>query len=145
MCGNTPALGDYDAEQAVQLYTTPEDYPVWKTLRPVVVPRGTAIRYKYIIMSGGRPSYWEGIEGERTVVPTSSRMTIEDTFGRHDDGDDDEVEQRAPIHLPSGDQTGPFLARIPSDLSSTGEINFSVLSFNESSKILFIPSLNLLE
>ena len=60
-------------------------------MKPVVVPRGSAIRYKYIVMSGGRPSYWESIEGERTVVPTSSRMTIEDTFGRHDDEEEEDI------------------------------------------------------
>ena len=44
--GDAEALGRFNQERAIRLYTTPETYPVWRTLEPVTIPRDVALTYR---------------------------------------------------------------------------------------------------
>ena len=36
------------------LVTTPEDYPIWRTKTPILIPRGAAYLYHYSVFNGGK-------------------------------------------------------------------------------------------
>ena len=44
--GSCVALGDFEVDKAVRLYTTDDAYPVWSAETPVVVTRGYPITYR---------------------------------------------------------------------------------------------------
>ena len=41
------------------LVTTPEDYPVWRTKQPILIPRGAAYMYQFAVFNGGKFQRWE--------------------------------------------------------------------------------------
>ena len=59
-------MGRNQPNRALSLVTTPEDYPVWRTFQPIVVPRGVTHTYQYALFDGGRMRRWEDLE-PRTV------------------------------------------------------------------------------
>lgn len=72
--GDLPALGGSTAcvptpntsstsggEGGLALVTTPDLYPIWYNLEPVVVPAGATLRYRYAICSGNRFLRYETI------------------------------------------------------------------------------------
>lgn len=46
--GSVQALGGFALSQAIPLKRDAVNKTVWKTVRPVVVPRGVRFRYKYV-------------------------------------------------------------------------------------------------
>lgn len=52
--------------QAIPLHTTPSDYPIWRTLKPILIPRNTMHTYQYAVFNGGTIQSWEDIP-PRTV------------------------------------------------------------------------------
>ena len=44
--GSCVALGDFEVDKAVRLYTNDDAYPVWSAETPVVVTRGYPITYR---------------------------------------------------------------------------------------------------
>ena len=80
ICGDTSGLGFFRKSSAVQLVTTPEDYPYWKTVAPIVVPSHHNINYKYCIIEGGSFHSYEVLEGNRSVTPQELDIIIEDDF-----------------------------------------------------------------
>ncbi|RLN86589.1 hypothetical protein BBJ28_00023491, partial [Nothophytophthora sp. Chile5] len=49
-----PSIGGAGAEGGLQLVTTPDLYPIWYNLEPVVAPAGAVVRYRYAVCSGSR-------------------------------------------------------------------------------------------
>lgn len=68
MVGDGP-LGRWDNLQSIELYTTPEDYPIWYTKAPVVFGSHVPVRYKYCAFAGGKLRYYEPVESERVFTP----------------------------------------------------------------------------
>ena len=61
----------------VKLVTSPESYPVWYTLNPIVLPRHQLVHYKFCIMEGGTTKAFEHRCGMRiiTVMIALCRIT----------------------------------------------------------------------
>mmetsp|Transcript_27530 Transcript_27530/g.64255 ORF Transcript_27530/g.64255 Transcript_27530/m.64255 type:complete len:1210 (+) Transcript_27530:256-3885(+) len=70
--GNTQVMGNFDPENSIPLYTTPDTYPVWET-DIVPVAMGHDLRYKYGVMVGGVFDRWEMISADRCTVPPPPR------------------------------------------------------------------------
>jgi trehalose 6-phosphate synthase/phosphatase len=70
----------------VPLFTTPAEYPVWRTLKPILVPRGAEHTYEYVVFNGDKIQRWEG--QTRTVNAVTEEVVMEDEFGlSHDEQD----------------------------------------------------------
>jgi hypothetical protein len=57
--GDVQALGYGDRERAVPMFTSPNDYPWWRTKEALFLP-GRTISYRYCVFSGGKFNRWEG-------------------------------------------------------------------------------------
>ena len=77
--GSTYQLGYFDKEKVVKLVTSPESYPVWYTLNPIVLPRHQIVHYKFCIMEGGSTKAFEN-STPRTFKPDEPDTVIEDIF-----------------------------------------------------------------
>ena len=77
--GSTYQLGYFDREKVVQLVTSPESYPVWYTLNPIVLPKNQLVHYKFCIMEGGSMRAFEN-SAPRTFMPDESDTVIEGVF-----------------------------------------------------------------
>ncbi|KAE9348347.1 Alpha,alpha-trehalose-phosphate synthase [UDP-forming] 6 [Phytophthora fragariae] len=55
-----PNTGGAGAEGGLQLVTTPDLYPIWYNLEPVLAPAGSVVRYRYVVCSGSRFLRYEG-------------------------------------------------------------------------------------
>lgn len=53
VCGSIETLGNFEKNKYLQLYTTPESYPVWSTLNPILVPLHKPVSYKYCLVENG--------------------------------------------------------------------------------------------
>lgn len=51
--GSHPLLGEWDVKQALQLFTSPETFPMWFPVQNLVFPEGTVVEYKYMVVCGG--------------------------------------------------------------------------------------------
>eukprot|EP00741_Cyanophora_paradoxa_P020289 tig00021244_g19583.t1 len=72
--GETVCLaGDWcgwGTETALELQTSDEDYPLWRTRTPVPIVPGRSIEYKYIVRgAAGGAARWEAFEGNRRYAP----------------------------------------------------------------------------
>eukprot|EP01126_Amoeba_proteus_P025274 TRINITY_DN2524_c0_g1_i12.p1 TRINITY_DN2524_c0_g1~~TRINITY_DN2524_c0_g1_i12.p1 ORF type:complete len:405 (-),score=80.07 TRINITY_DN2524_c0_g1_i12:683-1897(-) len=84
--GNLPELGTWQCDSALLLHTEPHVYPKWTT--SFLVPVGTQVEYKYIILTpkpSERKKYkllkWESHQN-RKILATGYRMAVEDgSFG----------------------------------------------------------------
>ncbi len=47
LLGNAVPLGDFNESGAVELTTSPEAYPLWRTRTPVVMTRGFPVQYRW--------------------------------------------------------------------------------------------------
>jgi len=84
LTGDTWSLGGFSPNRGLDLVTTPEEFPVWRTSRPVNLPKGIPLAYKYVVMSGGQFSGWEPISAHaRIVTPDGPELTIIDRFGEY--------------------------------------------------------------
>ncbi len=70
--GTSPSLGDEDPRNGVQLYTTPEKYPVWSS-KVVFIPLNTVVDYRYGMLSGGEFKEWESVS-ERVLDSLCARI-----------------------------------------------------------------------
>lgn len=61
--GDCFSLGGFDVNKVIPLVTTPESYPVWYTQKPVILPRGQLVHYKYCILEAGTVKAFENFEG----------------------------------------------------------------------------------
>mmetsp|Transcript_25483 Transcript_25483/g.24368 ORF Transcript_25483/g.24368 Transcript_25483/m.24368 type:complete len:1128 (+) Transcript_25483:151-3534(+) len=67
--GDAQALGNGDRERAIPMFTSPNDYPWWRTKEALFLP-GRTISYRYSIFSGGKFNRWEGNGNmHRQLVP----------------------------------------------------------------------------
>lgn len=55
-----PNSSGVGTEGGLQLVTTPELYPIWYNLEPVVAPAGSVVHYRYAVVSGSRFLRYEG-------------------------------------------------------------------------------------
>ncbi|GBG33124.1 Alpha,alpha-trehalose-phosphate synthase UDP-forming [Hondaea fermentalgiana] len=89
--GDSVNLGSFSPNRGVDLVTTPKEYPIWRTSRPVNLPRGLPLSYKYVIMSGGQFHGWEPIAAQaRVIVPEGWEMTVTDEIGMYEEPDEAE-------------------------------------------------------
>mmetsp|Transcript_2410 Transcript_2410/g.4333 ORF Transcript_2410/g.4333 Transcript_2410/m.4333 type:complete len:1177 (+) Transcript_2410:176-3706(+) len=77
--GSVSTLGNFDISRVVHLVTTPESYPVWYTLEPIVVPRGRSVTFSFCIIEGGISKAFESAN-VRTLTPDRVDMVVEETF-----------------------------------------------------------------
>ncbi|KDO20092.1 hypothetical protein SPRG_14631 [Saprolegnia parasitica CBS 223.65] len=82
--GASYTMGQYNPSESIELVTTPEEYPIWRTSKPLILPRGIAHRYMYALFLGGAFSKWEQIDQDRVIVPEGREMTIAEDFGTYD-------------------------------------------------------------
>ena len=85
-------LGCWKKEDSVPLVTTPDTYPVWETVKPIMVTHEDAIRYRYAIYSGGKFVNFENAVVRKVVAQFDPKvnaqsevgecdMVVSDTFG----------------------------------------------------------------
>ncbi|RLN57900.1 hypothetical protein BBJ29_005376 [Phytophthora kernoviae] len=79
--GSSFVMGHFNPNESMTLVTTPEDYPYWTTVKPMILPRGVPHQYMYALFSGGVFSSWEQIECERVLVPEGREMTVVEEYG----------------------------------------------------------------
>ena len=77
--GSVSTLGNFDISRVVHLVTTPESYPVWYTLEPIVVPRGRTVNYSFCTVEGGISKAFESAN-VRTVTPDRVDLVVEEMF-----------------------------------------------------------------
>jgi len=90
--GSCQSLGAYNQSRIIRLVTSPESYPVWFSLKPIVVPRGSKISYKYCLLEAdefvsyesrpitfnSRDSFDGDLNGSRYLVPSTDDIELED-------------------------------------------------------------------
>ncbi|CAM9367247.1 unnamed protein product [Chrysoparadoxa australica] len=63
------------------MVTTAEEYPVWRTMKPIIVPRNEPHTYMYALFEGGRFKRWEKVSSMPRVVLCSDPVTeVHDFF-----------------------------------------------------------------
>jgi trehalose 6-phosphate synthase/phosphatase len=77
--GSVSTLGNFDTSRVVHLVTTPESYPVWYTLEPIVVPRGRSVSFNFCSIEGGSFKAFESVN-VRTLTPDRVDVIVEETF-----------------------------------------------------------------
>ncbi|OQR87329.1 trehalose-phosphatase [Achlya hypogyna] len=82
--GASYTMGQYNPSESIELVTTPEEYPIWRTSKPLILPRGIAHRYMYALFLGGTFSKWENIDQDRVIVPEGREMTIAEDYDTYD-------------------------------------------------------------
>lgn len=82
--GSSFVMGHFNPNESTTLVTTPEEYPYWTTVKPLILPRGVPHQYMFALFAGGVFSSWEPIECERVMVPNGREMTVVEEFGVYD-------------------------------------------------------------
>lgn len=82
--GSSFVMGHFNPNESMTLVTTPEEYPWWTTVKPMILPRGVPHQYMYALFSGGVFSSWEPIDCERVLVPEGREMTVLEEYGVYD-------------------------------------------------------------
>jgi trehalose 6-phosphate synthase/phosphatase len=75
--GSCSELGNFSSNKVVQLVTTPETYPVWRTLKPVVIPRDEVLQYSYCLIEAGKVKLFEKRE-KRLLFPKDFEVEAAD-------------------------------------------------------------------
>mmetsp|Transcript_2621 Transcript_2621/g.2601 ORF Transcript_2621/g.2601 Transcript_2621/m.2601 type:complete len:1079 (+) Transcript_2621:113-3349(+) len=100
--GNISTLGNYDTKKVVKLVTTPESYPIWYTIDPIVVPRGKQLSYCFCMLEGGIFTAFEATN-PRNIIADKVDILIEEIFnpnrllGVGNTGNDLENESRTEV------------------------------------------------
>ncbi|CEG43953.1 pyruvate kinase [Plasmopara halstedii] len=81
-------------ENGLQLVTTPELYPIWYNLEPIVAPSGTIVHYRYAIVSGSRFLRYEGSSDGGIIT---RELTIGSEYIQTQDTLDGRLDRRASI------------------------------------------------
>mmetsp|Transcript_32999 Transcript_32999/g.74466 ORF Transcript_32999/g.74466 Transcript_32999/m.74466 type:complete len:889 (+) Transcript_32999:122-2788(+) len=66
--------------KAISLVTTPGEYPMWRTSKPIMLPYGGSHTYHFAIFNGGKFENREGVM-DRTVNLLAENMIVEDEYG----------------------------------------------------------------
>uniref|UniRef100_A0AAV1U1R5 CBM20 domain-containing protein n=1 Tax=Peronospora matthiolae TaxID=2874970 RepID=A0AAV1U1R5_9STRA len=82
--GSSFVMGHFNPNESMTLVTTPEDYPYWTTVKPMILPRGVPHQYMYALFSGGVFSSWEQIACERVLIPEGREMLVVEEYGQFD-------------------------------------------------------------
>lgn len=82
--GSSFIMGQFNPNESMMLVTTPDEYPYWSTMKPLILPQGVPHCYMYALFSGGVFSSWEPLETERTLTPEGREMTVVEEFGVYD-------------------------------------------------------------
>ena len=121
--------------------TSPEDYPIWRTSKPLVVPRGIPQAYKYAIFEGGHFKRWESLDIPRVICIEEFHAELNDVLdeaqaeeeeipgegavegGKGEDG-------LAPLAGPGQQAKREAINRIRRTLSQTVELNEESVSMD---------------
>ena len=103
--GSVSTLGNFDTKKFVQLVTTPESYPVWYTLEPVVVPKGRKVSYCFCIIESGRFKSFEDATRPRFFVPTEADVLLEEEFSANKKANDSVEEDELVSGIAKGMRT----------------------------------------
>ncbi|RLN62865.1 hypothetical protein BBP00_00004504 [Phytophthora kernoviae] len=95
-----PNTGGAGAEGGLQLVTTPDLYPIWYNLEPVLAPTGTVVRYRYAVCSGSR---FLRYEGSAESGPVTRELTVGQGYVQTQDTLDSRPRRRS--SLCSDDET----------------------------------------
>ncbi|TMW59464.1 hypothetical protein Poli38472_004533 [Pythium oligandrum] len=69
------------SEPGLALVTTPDLYPIWYNLEPVIVPVGSVIRYRYAVCSGSKFMRYERLTVQcREIIVGMEDMQMQDTL-----------------------------------------------------------------
>lgn len=82
--GSSFVMGHFNPNESTTLVTTPAEYPVWTTTKPLILPRGVPHQYMFALFAGGVFSSWEPIDCERVLVPEGRELTLMEDFGVYD-------------------------------------------------------------
>ena len=77
--GQSRTLGSFNPATAMELVTTPSEYPVWRTPEPIVVPSDVLQTYRYAVFAGGQFIGWEKRTEPRSVSVRGRAVDIDDT------------------------------------------------------------------
>ena len=74
--------------EALEMVTSPKEWPVWRTKKPIIIARGVAHEYEYTVRNGDDVESEAALEGyfPRIVVPRAPEVHLEDVFGVFDGG-----------------------------------------------------------
>ncbi|TDH72885.1 hypothetical protein CCR75_009457 [Bremia lactucae] len=81
--GSSFVMGHFNPNESMTLVTTPDNYPYWTTVKPMILPRGVPHQYMYALFSGGVFSSWEQIEHERVLIPEGREMLVVEEYGKY--------------------------------------------------------------
>lgn len=115
LVGDAPALGgSVDAvpspvatgssENGVALVTTPDLYPIWYNLEPLVLPAGSSVRYRYAVCSGAKFLRYEQVADGQVVT---RELQMDDEYVQAQDTLD------APAMGPASDAGGEVAVDAP--------------------------------
>ncbi|KAJ0403374.1 hypothetical protein P43SY_007125 [Pythium insidiosum] len=82
--GSSLLMGQFNPNESMTLVTTPEEYPFWTTIKPLILPRGVSHQYMYALFSGGVFHSWEPISCERVLIPEGREMVVVEDYGSYD-------------------------------------------------------------
>lgn len=82
--GSSFVMGHFNPNESMTLVTTPDEYPYWTTVKPMLLPQGVPHQYMYALFSGGVFSSWEQIEHERVLIPEGREMLVVEEYGMYD-------------------------------------------------------------
>ena len=107
--------------------TSPEDYPIWRTSKPLVVPRGIPQAYKYAIFEGGHFKRWEALDIPRVVCIEEFHAELNDVLdeaqAEDEEGEEEGKDGLAPLAGPGHQAKREAINRIRRTLSQTVELN----------------------
>ena len=103
LTGDVWSLGGFRPDRALELVTTPDTYPLWRTPRPVLLPTGRVTEYKYVLFKNKTTfDKWEPIQAHsRKLVPKGSVQKVEDQFGVYEVPPADELQSEEPPQIGS--------------------------------------------
>ena len=69
--GDPPSLGAWHVSSSLPLTTTAESWPLFFSSRPVLLPAGVPLRYRYCVIAEGRLVRTEDVR-ERSFLPSGA-------------------------------------------------------------------------
>ena len=81
LVGNLKLLGDWDINNAIQLHTTSDTYPIWTQKNAFSCPVGTTIIYKYFVKDINGIIIWENLPknaNRQKIISKPGDFLIED-------------------------------------------------------------------
>ena len=97
--GNIPSLGNWSIEKSEKMFTSNQEYPLWKSKENIFAKQNSEIQYKYLIFKNGKFLKWEKTDNNQNLrVKTENyyRIIVNDPGGKID-----KHNQAIPISVPS--------------------------------------------